>query len=86
MGCAKESALTPKADVREPMSAFRPIPPASPPGADVPGGAAVGPLMTLSGHWQRHDLADVAHTSNPALRQPIIQVWAGLQRSDPYHA
>ncbi len=47
---ASTSALPPTMDLRAPMSAFRPIPSASPPGAALPDGAAVGPLMTLSGH------------------------------------
>ncbi len=47
---ASTSALPPTADLRAAASAFRPIPSASPPGADLPDGAAVGPLMTRRRH------------------------------------
>ncbi|MEE8625959.1 MAG: hypothetical protein V3T19_11500, partial [Acidiferrobacterales bacterium] len=40
----------PIAEVRAPMSAFAPISSASHPGADLPGGVAEGPFLTLSGH------------------------------------
>ena len=49
MGYAKESALTPKADVRGPMSAFPPISSALHLGADVLVTCPRLPVMTLSG-------------------------------------
>ena len=45
---ASTSALPPTADLRVSMSAFAPISSASPPGADLPGGVAEGPLLTHS--------------------------------------
>ncbi len=45
---AGTSALPPTTDIRAPMSAFVPISSASPPGADLPGGVAEGPFLTLS--------------------------------------
>ena len=50
MGYAKESALTPKADVRGPMSAFPPISSALHLGADVLVTCPRLPVLTLSGH------------------------------------
>ena len=50
---ASTTALPPTADLRVSMSAFPPTSSASPPGADLPGGAAVRLLLTLSGHWGR---------------------------------
>ncbi len=49
-GYAKASALTPKADVRGPMSAFPPISSALHPGADVLVTCPRLPVMTQSGH------------------------------------
>ena len=40
------TALPPRADLRAVTSALPPILSASPPGADLPGGPAVGPLLT----------------------------------------
>lgn len=51
MGYAKESALTPKADVRGPMSAFPPISSALHLGADVLVTCPRLPVMTQSGHF-----------------------------------
>ncbi len=45
---AGTTALPPRADLRASTSAFRPVTSASPPGADVPGGAAVRLLLTHS--------------------------------------
>ena len=50
MGYAKESALTPKADVRGPMSAFPPISSALHLGADVLVTCPRLPVMTHCGH------------------------------------
>ena len=50
MGYAKESALTPKAEFRGPMSAFPPISSALHLGADVLVTCPRLPVMTLSGH------------------------------------
>ncbi len=47
---AGTSALPPKVDIRAPKSAFAPISSASPPGADLPGGAPVRLLLTQSRH------------------------------------
>ncbi len=47
---AGTSALPLTTDIRAPKSAFAPISSASPPGADLPGGVAEGPFLTLSGH------------------------------------
>ena len=46
---AGTTALPPKADLRAAASAFRHDRSASPPGADLPGGAAVRLLMTQAG-------------------------------------
>ena len=46
---ASTTALPPTADIRSAMSAFAPIPSASPPAGDLLGGAARGPLVTQSG-------------------------------------
>ncbi len=43
---AGASALPPAADIQAPKSAFAPIASASPPGADLTGGVADGPLLT----------------------------------------
>ena len=48
---AGTSALPPIADIGAPMSAFLSIWSASPPGADLPGGVAESPFLTLSRHW-----------------------------------
>ncbi len=44
------SALPPIADIRVSMSAFAPIASASPPGADLPGGAAARLVLTQGGN------------------------------------
>ncbi len=51
------------------MSAFPPISCASPPGADLPGGAAVRLLMTHCGHsWRRIRLA----RRRPGPMRPLL--------------
>ncbi len=47
---AGTSAYLPTGDIRWPMSVIVLISSASPPGADLPGGVAEGPFLTLSGH------------------------------------
>ena len=74
---AGTSALPPTADLRVSMSAFRPIPSASPPGADLPGGAAIGPQLTQTGHSRRWPLPELRlakavrfrRSSRPELRR-----------------
>ncbi len=48
--CRNTTALPLKADLQAEMSASPPISFASPPGADVPGDAPVGPLVTQRRH------------------------------------
>ena len=55
-GCSavspRTSAVGHKADLRVPMSAFGPVPSASPPGAGLPGDAPVRLVLTRRRHWR----------------------------------
>ena len=68
MGYAKESALTPKADVRGPMSAFPPISSALHLGADVLVTCPRLPVMTQSGHSLDYGVQKVCVPKTSDLR------------------
>ena len=62
---AGTTALPLRADLRAATSALPPISSASPQGTDLPGGPAVGPVLTRGGHSVDCEVQQVPHAAKP---------------------